>query len=256
MSNIIKALIENSHSENTLQNLYGISPDEHIDCVFVAPSWQVEKIFDTEQTDVAFLYQDRFSKAFKIQNGDKQYLYIQLQVGASNIIDFCLSCYNMNCDNFVFIGSVGALVPEMNVGDIVVPESAISGNGATVYLHDRLDGSNMFEKTYSSPELNAKIRTICEQVNIPVTCAVPISMDSLMCEYQHLQEFRDMGAQLVEMEVATFFKALEIIGKQASAVLVISDNSAAGQHLIGQPAEQLAKYHGARGRIKDILLRI
>lgn len=256
MNKIIQEFINNSHSEDVLQELYGISSKEHFDCVFVAPSWPIAKIFGTGQDNISELYQDRFSKSFKIKNGSKTYLYIQLQVGAPNIADFCLSCYRLNCDKYVFIGSAGSLVPEINIGDIVIPETAISGTGATLYLHEQLDKENLFEKTHSSPELNTVLRNICNDLELTVKQAVPISVDSIFCEYQHLDEFRSMGARLIEMECATFFKAIKMIEKQASAILLVSDNSASGQHLVGQSQELRTKYHSVRSQLQNILLSI
>ena len=256
MNKIIQEFINNSHSEDVLQELYGISSKDHFDCVFIAPSWPIEKIFGTGQDNISELYQGRFSRSFRIKNGSKTYLYIQLQMGAPNIADFCLSCYGLNCDKYVFIGSAGSLVPEINIGDIVIPETAISGTGATLYLHEQLDKENLFEKTHSSPELNTVLRNICNDLNLTVKQAVPISVDSILCEYQHLDDFRSMGARLIEMECATFFKAIKMIEKQASAVLLVSDNSASGQHLVGQSQELLTKYHSVRSQLQNILLNI
>ena len=256
MNKIIQEFINNSHSEDVLQEIYGISSKEHFDCVFVAPSWPIAKIFGTGQDNISELYQGRFSRSFRIKNGSKTYLYIQLQVGAPNMADFCLSCYRLNCDKYIFIGSVGSLVPEINIGDIVIPETAISGTGATLYLHEQLDKENLFEKTHSSPEMNAVLRNICNDLNLTVKQAVPISVDSILCEYQHLGEFRSMGARLIEMECATFFKAIKMIEKQASAILLVSDNSASGQHLVGQSKELRSKYHSVRSQLQNILLSI
>ena len=256
MSASIESLKNNAHSNDILHDIYGISSNEHFDAIFVAPSWPIDRVFDMPANNIELVYEDRFSKSHRITNGNKTYLYVQLQIGASNIIDFCLSCYQLACDNFVFIGSVGALVPEINVGDVFIPTSAISGNGASVYMHDKLDASNLFEKTYSNPELNNILRTICTDMGIKTGDALPISMDSVACEYLHLDEFRDMGAQLIDMEVATFFKSIAEINKCASAILVVSDNSAAGQHLIGMDTDVRTKYHAVRAKFKDILLRI
>lgn len=256
MNKIIKSCQDNISCSDMLHQLYGVSSTEHFDCVFVAPSWPVDKIFDCNNTDIAEIYSDRFSKSHRIKHENKQYLYIQLQVGAPNIVDFCLACHSANCDKFVFVGSVGALVPELEIGDVIIPTCSISGNGATLYLDDKLSPSKMFEHTYSSSELNTELSKVCTSVGLLTKDAKPISIDSIACEYAHLDEFRQMGATLIEMETATFFKAMKIIGKPASALLVVSDNSAVGQHLVGQGADLRAKYHAVRSRIKDVLLRI
>ena len=256
MNKIIKSCQDNIACVDMLQQLYGISSTEHFDCIFIAPSWHFDKVFDCAASDVSEVYSDRFSNSYRIKHNGKSYLYIQLQVGAPNIVDFCMSCHSANCEQFVFIGSVGSLVPELEIGDVVIPTCSISGNGATQYLDDKITHAKMFERTYSSPELNAKLLEFCASIGLPTKDATPISVDSITCEYAHLDEFRDMGAQLIEMETATFFKAMKIIGKSASALLVVSDNSAVGQHWIGRSDDMRAKYHAVRSQIKDILLQI
>ena len=256
MNKIVKLFQENTHCSDLLHEIYGISSAEHFDCVFIAPSWPIDKVFDSATTDITEIYSDRFSKSHRIKHNGKSYLYIQLRVGAPNIVDFCLSCHSANCAKFVFVGSVGSLIPELEIGDVIIPTCSISGNGATLYLDDKLSPEKMFERTYSSPELNAELSRVCTSVALTTKNAMPISVDSVACEYAHLDKFRQMGATLIEMETATFFKAMQIIGKPASALLVVSDNSAVGQHLVGQGADLRAKYHAVRSRIKDVLLNL
>lgn len=256
MNPIIESLRQNASCADILKDVYGISSDEHFDAVFIAPSWAVEKVFDLNTDNVELAYQDQFSISHRITRGDKKYLYVRLDVGAPNIIDFCLSCYNLDCDKFVFVGAIGALVPGINVGDLFVPSAAISGNGASLYLHEKLDSANLFERTYSDKKLTDEIRAICMELGLTAGDALPISMDTLMCEYLHLDEFRDMGAQLIDMEVATFLKAMSVIEKPASSVLIVSDNSASGEHLIGRSDEQRAKYHAVRARVREILFHL
>lgn len=256
MNKIIKSFQENTHCSDLLHEIYGVSSAEHFDCVFIAPSWPIDKVFDSATTDITEIYSDRFSKSHRIKHNGKSYLYIQLRVGAPNIVDFCLSCHSANCAKFVFVGSVGSLIPELEIGDVIIPTCSISGNGATLYLDDKLSPEKMFERTYSSPELNTELSRVCTSVALTTKNAMPISVDSVACEYAHLDGFRQMGATLIEMETATFFKAMQIIGKPASALLVVADNSAVGQHLVGQGADLRAKYHAVRSRIKDVLLNL
>lgn len=256
MINIVKKFKQYSNTDDILKLVYGIPSSEHFDCVFVAPSWNIEKVFDLSKIDTETLFTNQDITTHKIMYNGKKYLYAQLKIGAPNMVDFCVSCSDFNCNQFIFIGSAGSLVPEIKLGDIIVPEYSISGDGASLYLYDKLDSNNMFKKAYSDSELNKKIKNICEKQNIKNINAVPISVDSVMCEYQHLSEFKDMGATIIEMESATFFNAMNMIKKPASAILVISDNSSVGQHLIDQNKETREKYHTARTHIKDILLNI
>ena len=256
MSKLLDTFEQNSLPCDLLKGVYGISTDEHFDCIFVAPSWTFDRVFGTTQIDAEQIFADRFAKTHRIRHNGKNYLLITLQVGAPNIMDFCLACYKANCDNFVFIGSVGALVPEIHVGDIIIPEYAISGNGATLYLHDRLDAKNMFEHAKSTPKLDKHIVDIATGQGINTLNVPVISMDSVTAEYIHLDEFRAMGAKALEMEVATFFACMNHIGKNASAILVVSDNSATGDHLVGRTDAEKVDYHAARAKVAKILLDI
>lgn len=256
MSNIIKLFKQYSNTDDILKLVYGIPSSERFDCVFVAPSWRIEKVFDLSDLNTELLCENIDITAYKILYNGKKYLYAKLKIGAPNMIDFCLSCNELNCDKFIFIGSAGSLVPEIKIGDIIIPEYSISGDGASIYLYDELDAKNMFKKAYSDSKLNQEIKNICKERNIKTVDAIPVSVDSVMCEYQHLTEFKNMGAQVIEMESATFFNAMNLIKKSASAILIISDNSSVGQHLIDVNNETRDKYHSARTRIKNILLNI
>ena len=256
MNKIIENLEKNMVSDNVLFDIYGVSDQEHFDCMFIAPRWTPDKVFDINTVDIKQMSSNMDATTFQINHNGKKYLFIKLEIGAPNIADFCLSCYRANCDKFVFLGSAGALVPGIKIGDIIIPEYAISGNGATLYLHDRLNSQHLFEHVYSTQKLNEQIINICNEQNINVLNAPVISIDSLIAEYAHLDEFRAMGAQLIEMEVATFFACMNTINKNASAILVIADNSASGEHLIGRPEEDKKHYHNIRGQIGNVLLKL
>lgn len=252
MSNIVNLFKQYVNTDDVLQLVYGVPSTEHFDCVFIAPSWAIEKVFDLSAINVELLCENLDIVAHKIVHNNKKYLYAQLRIGAPNMVDFCLACSELNCNKFVFVGSAGSLVPELNLGDIIIPEYSISGDGASLYLYEKLDAQNMYKKAYSNSDLNHEIQNICAGQNIKTLNAVPISVDSVLCEYQHLAEFKDMGANVIEMESATFFNAMNLIGRSASAIIVIADNSA----VIDANKEVREQYHRARARIKDILLNI
>ncbi|MCR4917716.1 MAG: hypothetical protein K5912_02100 [Alphaproteobacteria bacterium] len=256
MASVITFLEKSVNVSDIFKMTYGISSEEHFDCVFVAPSWNVEKVFTQPGPKIELLYEGRDITAYEIKNGGKRYLYALLRIGAPNIIDFCLSCYKLNCDNFVFLGSVGALVSDVNLGDIVVPTCSISGEGASLYLFDKLDAANMFKRAYSNRDLNKKLRDICVAQNIKCVDATPVSVDSVFCEYAHVSEFKELGANVIEMETSAFFNAMNYIHKKASALLVVSDNSSVGQHLMDENCETRNRYHKAREVIQKILLNL
>ena len=163
MNNIVKTFKQYSNTDDIFKLVYGIPSNEHFDCVFVAPSWNIEKVFDLSSINAELLSENIDITAHKIVNNDKKYLYAQLKIGAPNTIDFCIASSELKCDKFVFVGSAGSLIPEINLGDIIIPEYSISGDGASLYLYDKLDSKNMFKKAYSDSKLNKKIKEICNK---------------------------------------------------------------------------------------------
>ena len=154
---------------------------------------------------------------------------------------------------FIFLGSAGSLDRDIKIGDIIVPSCAISGNGSTIYLNDRFDRNNFFEKTFADKSLNKKLKEACEKTGIVISDVLPISVDSVVAEYAHLDEFKNMKAKIIEMEVATFFASMKLTKKKAAALLVISDNSADNQHLIGRSEEVRKVYQHSRNKLHKII---
>jgi purine-nucleoside phosphorylase len=256
MSKIIKLFEQHTNCDDVLHMIYGISSNEYFDCVFVVPHWDIYKVFTDSDVSIELFAKTDDTTAYEIKHNGKRYLYIVLSMGAPNIIDFCLACHKLNCDKYVFLGSVGSLVPEIRIGDFIIPEYSISGDGASLYLNDTLDTSNMFKPAYSDATLSKRIKDICVSQNITVADGTPISVDSIFCEYAHLNEFITMGANAIEMESAAFFKAMKYINKPAAAVLVVSDNTSANQPLMGKDDTTRTKYRNARQNAQKILKQI
>ncbi len=80
------------------------------------------------------------------------------------------------------------------------------------------------------------------------------SIDSIYCEYTHLDEICKMGAEAIEMETAVFFRCMNLMEKRGTALLCVSDNAAMNQHLTGRSQEYTERYHRSRG--KNIALLI
>ena len=252
MNNIIRELKKYSNSNDILKDIYGIDSQEKFDLCIIAPSWRIEKIVQ-DKVKFELIYQDQFSVSNRMYINDKKILYVNLQIGSSNIIDFCLCCNSLNCENFIFIGSAGALKQDYQLGDIVIPEYSISGDGASLYLHQTLNPLNLFKKAFPDEELSHKLYNVCEQFKLQPKIDSVFTIDTIMCEYYHLGQIKEMGAGLIEMETSAFFNALNYINKKACALLVISDNSANGNHFFGRTIEELNRYRMTRNQIFDII---
>ena len=79
------------------------------------------------------------------------------------------------------------------------------------------------------------------------------TIDTMMCEYYHLKQIKEMGAGIIEMETSAFFNAIKYINKKGCALLVVSDNSANGNHFFCRTSEELNRYRTARNQIVDVI---
>jgi len=81
--------------------------------------------------------------------------------------------------------------------------------------------------------------------------------DSIALEYSHLEEIKAFDTDLIEMETSSFYKLAELFEVPAIALLIVSDNSATGQPLLGRNEEQERKYNDGRKLIiPDLIYKI
>ncbi len=73
--------------------------------------------------------------------------------------------------------------------------------------------------------------------------------DSIALEYYHLDEIKKFNTDLIEMETITFYLLADLLEVPAIALLVVSDNSAAGHPLVGRDEKLQEKYNFSRSII-------
>ncbi|MDE7213796.1 MAG: hypothetical protein K2N42_04385, partial [Anaeroplasmataceae bacterium] len=81
--------------------------------------------------------------------------------------------------------------------------------------------------------------------------------DSIALEYSHLEEIKAFHPDLIEMETSTFYLLADLLEVDAIALLVVSDNSALKQPLIGRNDEMQTKFnYGRKEIIPDLIYKI
>jgi len=236
-----------SGSSNMMKDIFGLDEEVNYDLIIVAPSWKPEKIFIDCNCEIKHVKEGPYFNGYLININNKQIGYIQTASGASNVIDCCLTLGHGKCNDILFIGAVGAIKDDIKLGDIIIPQYSISGDGASLYLSDQISTDNFLKLNYPNSELTSYLQEVGEENNINIFRKVVYSTDSIYCEYMHLDEILKMGAEVIEMETAVFFRSMNIISKRGTALLCVSDNSVADIHLVGRTEDETLKYHAARG---------
>ena len=120
--------------------------------------------------------------------------------------------------DFLFLGSCGGLDTDMHIGDIVLPEEAISEEGT----------SKLY--TSSGPRFSANIEltnlfeSTAEEIGIAVRRGTVWTTDAPFRETPaKIRSFRRSGAIGVEMESSALFAVAKVRRARMAGLLVVSD---------------------------------
>lgn len=239
---------DNSFTDNKdiAMSEFGLSRDKHYDVLVVAPGWKPTKIMVDYDVEITCTKEHSYISGYEVKGKDFLLGWIQCSTGASSLIDELSTCAYLNFDKMVFVGAVGSLVPEIDLGTLCTPEWSIAGNLANGYLLEDIRQYKPFGKVY--PNDPAFVQQVVEQypdmLQAPVFCT-----DSIFCEYSHLDFIKSFGAKLIEMETSSFYLMADLMEKPAIALMAVSDNSANGDPLVGRTEEQKRLYNITRKQV-------
>lgn len=139
----------------------------------------------------------------------------------------------------LFLGEAGGLVPSMALGEITVPTSVLCGDGASRALVEGswLSAPCMFEE-HPTRVLEARVSGAVAHSQGWVQHPKAFTTDALLAEFMHLDEFRGLGCQVIDMEYGAFTRAANLTGIENVGLLQISDNPTLGvSYLAGRTPE-------------------
>ena len=214
-------IIKNKNYEQILEN------------VIIAPWWGHE-MFD----NLNFKIEQVGEKVFNLYRDDVSFSFIELKrIGSPAIMDFILSLGVTKCKNIIFLGSVGSLDSNIKIGDLVVPEYSICGDGASRYLNKNLE-DELFKHEYPSVDYTNKLLKIIEQNNLKYHYVPNYSIDTVFAQFYHVDKIIELGAKVIEMETAVLFKCNEILKKNVTALFCVSDNTILNKSLYSGRTEE------------------
>lgn len=256
----LQELLANMMKYNTgcmSRECFGFEPDTVYDAVVVAPGWKPAKIIHDSTCRITELAQHSYFSGYLVEKDGLKIAWAQTASGACNVLDHCIIFAELQFKKMIFVGAVGSLVPEFDIGDLCTPESCIAGVYAHQYLRSDLRDFVPMETVFPDAEYVAHVVSLAEKNGYELRKAKVFCTDSISCEYSHLDEIRATGAQLIEMESSTFYQLADLFDVPAIALLAVSDNSATGQPLLGMDRTQHERYNDTRSNIvPDLILRL
>ena len=220
--------------ENVCKSRIGIFGNDVDEIAVIAPLHRPEAYIELgcEVTQLSFGYYP----AYRIKKDDFQFTFICTQIGACNVGEIVVALAFSNCKKVIFTGSCGALKPNIEIGDIFLPEFSMCGDGAVKYFTkgNVLDNYCFGKKFYPTKDLqNCLINYMDKQTLTPYKFIKNFSIDTIVAQFLHIDEIVSMGADVVEMETALVFCVAQITNLEAVAILNVSDSTCAKKSLLG-----------------------
>ena len=260
MKQELKKAIENMKKYNSgvmYKEVFGFPSDIFYDALVVAPGWKPTKIIKDPSFKVTELAQHAYFSGFLVEKDGYKIAWAQTASGGCNLLDNLIICSEMKFKKCIFIGAVGGLSENFEIGDFCTPVECISGVYASHYFDNKLSDFHPFEKIYPDKNYVDKICQLSKENGCLLKTAKVFSTDSIALEYSHLDEIKATGAELIEMETSTFYKVTELMEVPSIALLVVSDNSTTGVPLLGREEYYQERYHQTRCQIiPDMIYKI
>jgi uridine phosphorylase len=151
---------------------------------------------------------------------------------------------------FLFLGWCGALVETLQIGDILLPDSAIVDEGTSGHYR------NASQSIIAEPSarMNVEIQAQIQDAAIRSRSGRVWSTDGVFRETpRKVRRFTRMGAQAVDMETSALFTVAAFRRVDLAALLVVSDTLAGMRWQHGFRTEAFAR---GRSAALDVLLEM
>ena len=143
---------------------------------------------------------------------------------------------NARPQNMIRIGSCGALSDDVNIGDLIVVDGAIRGEGVTPYYVN-----NDF-KTVTDSKLTEDIFQVAQKSGLKVHKGKVWSTDAILRETnEYVNNAIDQGAIAVDMVSSVFLTICQLYEIPATVILAVSDNIITGEMGFMSPSYYMAE---------------
>ncbi|QAA32193.1 phosphorylase [Clostridium manihotivorum] len=220
-------------------NSLGIASDMIHDNVIITPGWEPQRLPGLGKAELLISSAPLYgSKVWNIKNGEIEMTFIKTGCGAPAFMDTLLPLGMSQCKRIIFISSVGALDTKIGIGDIVIPEYSVCGDGASRYIASNKLGIDVFgERVYPDASLlqllKVETENICNENNVKWHIGEAFCTDTIFAQFPHIDSIISTGCNLIDMETASAFRAAKLMKKPLVALLCASDNMIANKSLMG-----------------------
>ena len=204
--------------------LYGCGYNEISETVLMTP---IRAWFDAwkERWDVKKEFKG-YNQGFRAVVNGVEVSVLDSRVGSPLALDCTYYLRFTSCKNIVFTGLIGALQPDIEVGDIIVSTGALRGEGASKYFVDEA------YPAVADFSLTRKLADVLDEIykstGITVHYGSIYTTDAFAAETEEfLKEWGSKGLLGIEMETSAVYTIASLFGMRATSFHVVSDNPVA-----------------------------
>ncbi len=151
---------------------------------------------------------------------------------------------NAKIENIIRIGTCGALDENIKVGDLVVVDKVIRGDGVTPYYVDK------DFKTISDKKISDILYDVAKGMGVNIHRGITWTTDALLRETREIVEAkRKEGAMAVDMVSSSLLTIAQTYNIKAGSILAVSDNVVTGEMGFMNPL-----YYMAESKLIEIAL--
>lgn len=233
----------------------GIAPEMMTENVVIAPFYKAETFADVVGAKVELLF-EKYYKTYKVSKNGKEFIFVNSNMGSGNIAEIMCTLAGTKCKNVYFIGSAGSIDKDIKIGEIVLPEKSIIGDGTCRYFAETKDVFG--EETKPSNELLNQVKQTLLKMEIGFKATKNFSVDTLSGQFLIMDHIFKTGSNTLEMETSALFFLAKLLDLNAVAIHNISDNSIISKSLFAgrDENEREAKRFTQRVTIPKILAEI
>lgn len=248
--------IHQYNSDNMAYLAFGLDKGTHYDALVVAPSFSPYKLKMENRCKVTTLREGAYIAGYLVEKDNLKIAWIKTSSSDSNVLDHLAVCAELSFDKIIFIGAVGALKAQFELGDLCTPSYSIAGGFAHTWLKDSIRDFVPFERVEPDMAFIENVVELAKETGYELKKASVFCTPSISAEYFHLDEIKEFDTDLIEMETAVLYKTADLLEVPAVALLVVSDNSATGVALVGRTDKEQEKYdYGRNVVLPDMILK-
>jgi uridine phosphorylase len=154
---------------------------------------------------------------------------------------------NDKVEYIIGLGAVGALQPDIQIGDLIIPTEAVRGDGLTQYYYPST------EKAVPDPTLTNLLIHSSEKTGAKIHKGTIFTSGSLLHETdEFIYNLHSKGYLGVDCEASAFFLLCKYCGFKGSLVLYVTDNPYTKQIFSNSFKAMLRLFRAERKAIKSI----